>query len=60
MAAYYKGLPLGFYEGRWINNVFVQGLGYKPPGRDRMSQILLDEAYMDTKDKVETILKESP
>ena len=60
MAAYCEGLPLGFYEGRWMNNVFVQGFGYKPPGRDRMSQILLDEAYMDTKDKVENILKESP
>ncbi len=42
-----------------MNNAFVQGFGYKPPGRDRMSETLLDEAYMDTKDKVETILKES-
>ena len=42
-----------------MNNVFVQGFGYKPPGRDRMSETLLDEVYMDTKDKVETILKES-
>lgn len=48
------------YEGRWMNNAFLQGFGYKPPGRDRMSETLLDEAYMDTKDKVETILKESP
>ncbi len=60
MASYCEGLPLGFLEGRWMNNAFVQGLGYKPTGRDRMSEMLLDEAYMDTKDKVETILKESP
>lgn len=60
LAAYCEGLPLGFFEGRWMHNAFVQGFGYKPPVRDRMSETLLDEAYMDTKDKVETILKESP
>ena len=42
-----------------MNNAFVQGFGYKSPGRDQMSDKLLDEEYMDTKDKVETILKES-
>ncbi len=42
-----------------MNNAFVQGLGYKPTGRDRMSETLLDEVYMDTKNKIETILKES-
>ncbi len=43
-----------------MNNAFVQEFGYKPPGRDRMSETLLDEVYMDTKDKVKTILKETP
>lgn len=43
-----------------MNNAVVQGFEYKPPGRDRMSETLLDEEYMDTKDKVGTILKESP
>ncbi len=42
-----------------MNNALVQGFGYKPPGQDRMSETLLDEAYIDTKKKVETILKES-
>lgn len=38
----------------------MQGIGYKPPGRDRMSETLLDEAYMDTKDQVEVIPKKKP
>ena len=42
-----------------MNNAFVQRFGYKSPGRDRMSETLLEEVYMDTKDKVETILKEN-
>lgn len=37
----------------------MQGLGYKSPGQNQMSEILLDEIYIYTKDKFETILKEN-
>ncbi len=59
MSVYYKGLLLGFFEEYWMNNAFMQGLEYKPPAQNQMNKILLDEIYIYTKDKFETILKEN-
>lgn len=57
MATYYEELFLDFFERQRINNVLVQRFGYKPLSQNWISEMLLDETYIDIEDKIETIPK---
>ena len=36
----------------------INGIGYKPSSRDWIAGTLLDEAYLETKEKVDKLLNE--
>lgn len=59
MAVYYGGKPLSYYEDDGSQDLWIQGIGWKPPSRDKLSGNLLDDAFLETKAKVDKLLNES-
>ncbi|CAF9930881.1 MAG: hypothetical protein ALECFALPRED_004749 [Alectoria fallacina] len=59
MVIYYEGRSLGLYEDEAMKEFFVNGIGYTSPSRDRISETLLDEAYLDTQEQVKRLLNET-
>ena len=59
MTIYYKERPLDLYKDEIIKEFFVNEIGYTSPSRDRISETLLNEAYLDTQKQMERLLNET-
>lgn len=59
IAIYYGGRPLSMLKDLWMNAFLLKGFGYKPPGKIRLSEDLLDKAYSRTKIAMTKILDNS-
>lgn len=59
MAVYCEGRPLSIFENAWMGDFFLKSVSYKPSEKNRLSEKLLDEAYMRTKTTMTKILKNS-
>ena len=59
MAVYMGGRPFRIYEDPYIKQ-FISRIStntYTPPGRHLVGGVLLDEAYLAVKEKVDTLLQ---
>ena len=59
MTIYYEGRPLDLYEDEIMKEFFVNGIDYTPPSRDRISETLLNKAYLNIQEQMKRLLNET-
>lgn len=57
LAVFYGERALGIFDDPWMEEFFMQGLGYKPLTCNQLSTTLLDDIYLETKLQVDNLLK---
>ena len=57
LAVFCGGRAFWLFEDPWMDELFTQGVGYKPPSRDRLAGTLLDQIYLETKEKVDALFE---